>query len=66
MIGTMTTVKLNGRLGHCMCGNQTTTILKVHGVPRHISPSGMMDMPYCDNCLPAEAKAMRDHEGSAN
>jgi hypothetical protein len=65
-----TQVERDGPMGTCYkCGAQTTTILNYTGVPRHISPSGKLAVPHCDNCLPIGAKATKallTHEGPVN
>jgi hypothetical protein len=67
MNGTKTQVKRSGKLGSCsICSSQTTTVLNYTGVPRQISPSGQLAVPYCDDHLPTTAKTIRDHEGAVN
>jgi hypothetical protein len=60
-------VRLNGALGHCRCGAQTTTIIAVDGIPSEIALNGKMNIPFCDECFAKSAfrrRVMRDDEES--
>jgi hypothetical protein len=60
-------VRLNGALGHCRCGAQTTKVIAVDGVPSEIALNGKMNIPFCNECFAKSAlglRAMRDDEES--
>jgi hypothetical protein len=60
-------VRLNGALGHCRCGAQTTKVISVDGIPSEIALNGKMNIPFCDECFAKSAlgrRAMRGDEES--
>jgi hypothetical protein len=47
-------IKRDSKLGTCTdCGKTTTTIVTVKDVPKHISITGYLSIPFCDACLAA-------------
>jgi hypothetical protein len=45
-------VRAEGALGKCRdCGKQAETIVTVTGVPRNISMTGNLNVPYCNEHL---------------
>jgi hypothetical protein len=60
-------VRLNGALGHCRCGAQTTKIVAVDGIPNQVALNGKLNIPFCDECFAKSAfrrRAMREDEES--
>jgi len=50
------TIKKNGNLGACSeCGDTTTKVVAVSGVPRAISMNGYVNIPFCDACFAASS-----------
>jgi hypothetical protein len=44
-------VRADRALAACWkCGAQTTKVVVVEGVPRHICQNGRANMPFCDAC----------------